>query len=177
MKTSDLQPPLGKPGGPCQVIRRVEEQAPPRLQPGLIRTLEHGDDLSNAEASKVYPLDREPGVGIFRQLQVTSHAQYRMDLRGVRVDDVRGAIGNFLNQVGLWQRSGSPAATRMMDQVASGEKVEWVDQKTRLKVVFNQSSPGVANLVTCFWKGQPDPGPPSGSCTLAERVAAKWLSR
>lgn len=180
MRHADLNPPLGKPGGPCQVVQRIDRQIQnPRLRDDLIDEVESGEDLSNAEASKVYGIDKEPGVGLIDAIVITAHGQYRMDLRGITVEDVRAAIGSFAKQMADWQKLGSPAYQRMLGLMQSGQKVEWLG-KNRLKVVFEVRD-SKAYLVTTFWKGMATPVPPKGGCPLpkraAERVVLRFLTR
>lgn len=166
-KTADLHPPLGKPGGPCQVIQRIEKNVhSPALKGDLVEDVNHGQDLTNQDASKVYPILREHGVGPIKQVQITSHGQYRMDLRGITVDDVRRAIGSFLQQMGEWKVKKNPAYERMGQMLERGEKLEWVDPKSSLKIVLAPSGGGTATLISTFWKGRPDPPPPQGACAL-----------
>lgn len=180
---ADLHPPLGKPGGPCQVIERIDKTVRnPGLKDNLIQDVNHGHDLSNQDASKVYPVTREHGVGPIKQVQITSHGQYRMDLRGITVDDVRRAIGSFLQQMGEWKAKKNPAYERMGQALERGDKLEWVDPKSKLKVVLAPIGGGTYTLISTFWKGVPDPPPPSGACvipgkssSLVERVAQRFL--
>jgi hypothetical protein len=51
-----------------------------------------------------------------------------------------------------------------------GEKLEWVDPKSRLKVVLAPTGGGAVTLVSTFWKGQPDPPPPQGACALPKHA-------
>ena len=113
-RQSDLHPPLGNPGGPCQVIERIERNIrSPRLKDDLVEDVNTGEDLSNQDTSKVYPILHEHGVGSIKQVEITSHGQYRMDLRGITVEDVRHAIGSLLQQMGEWRVKKNPAYERM----------------------------------------------------------------
>ena len=179
---SDLHPPLGNPGGPCQVIERIERNIrSPRLKDDLVEDVNTGEDLSNQAASKVYPILHEHGVGDIKQVEITSHGQYRMDLRGITVDDVRHAIGSLLQQMDEWRVKKSPAYERMSAALDRGDKIEWVNPKSALKIVLSPIGEGVVRLVSTFWKGVSDPPPPHGSCvlprhaSLAERVVARYL--
>ena len=179
MKTADLSPPLGKPGGPCQVVQRIDKTVKsPGLRTNLIDEVEHGQDLSNQDASKVYTVGREPGVGPIKQVQITSHGQYRMDLRSIRVDDVRACLADFLKQMEDWKRTGSRAYENMGKMLDDGQKIEWTDRKTRLKVVFQALGGGTVALISTFWKGVGDPAPPK-SCpgVKAATVVARFLGR
>ena len=176
MREADLNPPLGKPGGPCYVVQRIDKQVQnPKLRDDLIDEVESGEDLSNAEASKVYGLDKEPGVGLLESILITAHGQYRMDLRGITVDDVRFALGSFAKQMDDWQKLKSPAYQRMLDLMQRGEKIEWTG-KNRLKVIFEVAGT-TARLVTTYWKGAGDPPPPRTECPLPKRAAERVVAR
>jgi hypothetical protein len=169
---ADLHPPLGKPGGPCQVIDRIEKNVrSPGLKEDLVEDVNHGQDMSNQDASKVYPILAEHGVGPIKNVHITGHGQYRMDLRGITVDDVRRAIGSFLQQMGEWKVKKNPAYERMGEALSRGDKLEWVDPKSKLKVVIAPTGGGSVTLVSTFWKGRPDPAPPQGACVLPRQGA------
>lgn len=182
---ADLHPPLGDPGGPCQVIERIDKAIhSPGLKDDLIKDVNHGEDLANSDAAKIYPLTREHGVGPIKQVQITSHGQYRMDLRGITVEDVRRTIGTLLQQMGMWKQKKHPAYERMNSALERGEKIEWVNPKNSLKIVLAPTGGGSVNLISAFWQGKPDPPAPHGKCEvprhaadekLAERVATKFL--
>jgi len=172
MVTADLNPPLGKPGGPCQVVDRIVKRVrDERLQKGLVNEVQKGEDLSNAEASKVYPIEAEPGVGPIHKIVITSHGQYRMDLREITVDDVRGALASFVKQLENWRALKSPAYDTFMGRLEGKEHVEWVDPRSKLKVVFAQESPGTVRLITTFWRGQQSAPPPKGTCKIPGKAA------
>jgi hypothetical protein len=163
---ADLSPPLGKPGGPCQVVQRIDKSVRnPNLRQDLIQDVEKGEDLSNPDAAKVYVVGREPGVGPIKQVQITSHAQYRMDLRSIRVDDVRSCLADFLKQMEAWKAAQNKAFENMGSMLEDGHKIEWVDRKSKLKIVFQSIGNGTVTLISTFWKGVPDPTPPK-SCKI-----------
>jgi hypothetical protein len=97
-RQADLSPPLGFPGGPCHTIERIQDEVRnPVLREELIDELERGRDLSNADATKIWqPLKEslKPNK-IWDSLVITAHAQYRMDLRGVTVGDVKVSLTNL----------------------------------------------------------------------------------
>lgn len=165
-KRADLMPPLGYPGGRCFVVKRiVDEIENQRLEDRLVSLVEDGVSLSNPEAAKVYELETERGVWKFKRMLLTAHAQYRMDLRGVTVPEIRLAIGNFfrtynnaksrkrdslsLSQVRSWE----------MDMMRR-EPIRWTDPKIGLTVVFiADASRKQLEVVTVFWKEGGDPPP------------------
>ena len=160
-KTADLSPPLGFPGGPCQVIERIDEEIhDPGLRDRLVDQVEDGTSLSNSNAAKVYELEAEPGVprSKFKKILITPHAQYRMDQRGITVGDLRVALMGFAKAWNDARSTQSVQARMWEDDMAWGEKIEWVDPRIGLQIVFTASK-GTVRLVTAFWKGQSDPRP------------------
>lgn len=165
-KTADLNPPLGDPGGPCHVVKRIVDRVKnPAQKAELIEDVENGESLSNPDASKVYKIETEQGAGLIGKILITAHGQYRMDLRGVTVDDVRAALASFSRQLLLWQQQGSKAFTYHAKLLEGREPVTWVDPRSRLEVVFQMVSDDTVKLVTTYWKGRRDPGPP-GNCSI-----------
>jgi len=159
-RAADLSPSLGWPGGPCQVVERIEDEVrSPRLKHDLAEKVEHGRKLTNPEARKVYDLEREKGGGIFKQMQITPHAQYRMDQRGITVGDLRVALRNFSKKLNDWKSQKSWQWNDFQRATNYGEPVEWVDKTIGdLQVVFVNDR-GVARIVSTFWKGMKDPRP------------------
>jgi hypothetical protein len=83
-----------------------------------------------------------------------------MDLRSIKVDDVRACLADLLEQLDAWEAVDNPAAARFSKMIEEKQKIEWVDRRTRLKVVFQPLGGGTVALVSTFWKGVPDPPPP-----------------
>ena len=176
MRQADLNPPLGKPGGPCQVVQRIDRSVrEPGLKEEMIEDVESGADLSNSDASKIYRLDTERGTGPIREIVITAHGQYRMDLRSITVDDVRAALGDLVRQLDAWKAKRDSNYDRMLRDVSQGKKIEWVG-KNSLKVVIELRG-HTAYLITTFWKGRPEASPPRGlDCrTASERVVKRFL--
>lgn len=164
LRQSDLEPPLGYPGGPCQVVDRIEKEVhSPALRDNLEYTVEHGDKIQNPDAAKIYNLEKERGVGRIERIVISPHAQYRMDLRSITVPAVRAAIKSFLKALADWKAQKHPMHSRVMDDWAHGTNFEWVDPKLGLSVVVRPNGPSSLFLVTTYWKGESDPRPP-GAC-------------
>ena len=152
-KTADLSPPLGLNGGPCKVVDRINRAIRnPALREKLTDDAETGD-LSNPDARKVYPLTTESGSG-FKSFTILPHAQFRMDYRSVTVKDVEAALNSFI----VYAQGLQKVNPDQYEALLSQEKIEWVDPKTRLKVVFATDA-GRIEIVTVFWKGRQDPPP------------------
>jgi hypothetical protein len=167
-KGADLHPPLGVPGGPCQVIDRIRGEVPnPRLRESLVDEVEIGDSLSNPEAARVYALDAEPmppGASRYKRFLIGPHTQYRMDLRQVTVPDVQVALKSFFHAYQVGKSQKSPLARRWEEDFARGEPLSWTDPKSGLLVVFAILNQDV-KLITTYWEGDPDPRPPGdGGC-------------
>ena len=181
-KMADLSPPLGFPGGPCHLINRIEEEVNnPRLRDLLVDQVEGGYALSNSQASKVYELEAERGPGgKFKQILITSHAQYRMDQRGITVTELRLALTAFQKAWNDGKSRKDPIVRSWESDMSYGEPIRWTDPKLHLTLVFTVAG-GVVNLVTTFWEGQPDPRPVNEmSCRVAARHLEagqkEWLS-
>lgn len=176
---ADLSPPLGDPGGPCQVMKRINDKVQnPQVRDEMVDDVSHGKDLSNQDASKIYPIDREPNAFIAKNLQISAHAQYRMDLRSVTVKDVQSTLKSYVAMMQKLKSMQHPGFERMQKELASG-KVEFVDPKTNLMVVFAVNGRESVTLISTFWKGKNDPKPmPPSSCKLAngatELVEDPW---
>jgi hypothetical protein len=157
------------------VVQRIlNEVQNPGVRKNLIDEVEEGGDLDNAEAGMVYPLDRERG-SFFREFYLPAHAQYRMDLRSITVADVTRALNSFATQAQQWKAARDPRYETVLRQ----PRIEWLDPKTNLFVVFAQGRNGQPNLITTFWKGVPDPVP-TEHCHLdkrARRVAERYVRR
>ena len=155
---ADLNPPLGRPGGPCQVVRRIDQTIRPPLKNTLTDKVEEGADLSNAEAGRVYDLEAEKTRGLVSRLFISPHAQYRMDLRGVTVKDLREALLEAGQHYHAARKHGVPSPLGGLFQ---GRSVQFVSSKGLLLVLAPKGED--AKLITTYWKGRPDPSPP-GSC-------------
>lgn len=169
---ADLNPPLGYPGGPCHVMQRIRDEVRnPKLQEKLVDSVEDGDKLSNPEAAAIYDLEVDRGAGRFKKLRITPHAQYRMDQRGIIVNELRIALKSFQK---AWNDDKSRQGYRWRnweEDMARGQPIRWEDPQIKLAVVFTANR-DVATLVTAYWEGQPDPRPEDeDSCSV--RVGLK----
>lgn len=169
-RRADLNPPLGVPGGPCQVMRRIEDRVRnPKLREELIEDVESGVDLDNQEASKVYSLEGEQGVNgtPFKSLVLTAHMQFRMDQRAVSVADVKTALLKFHEAYGKEKSTNSFKWREWEQSFDKNQPVRW-DSPTGLTVVFTVRTVGTdpkgrklrqATLVTAYWTSKPTPRP------------------
>ena len=158
-RQSDLTPPLGKPGGPEHIEDRIKKRVTdPHLEQRLVDEVEHGVDLSNDEAAKVYPMGTEPGVGPIRQFLLGPHSEYRMDLRSITVDQVREALKTFIKEYQDGKSRKSWESEQWTKALKSGEKIEY-EAPNHLFVVFTAPRPDQVKIVTTYWKGRPDPKP------------------
>ena len=99
-KWPDLDPPLGYPGGPCHVIfRAVGSRLRPTSAQAIVENVSEGKDLSKSQEQALYDdkFDKTPTSTSFKTVALSPHAQYRMDLRGVTMPQVRSAV-NALHQ-------------------------------------------------------------------------------
>jgi len=164
-RQADLMPPLGYPGGICHVTERIHtEVRNPKLREELVEDVEMGRKMTNQDANKVYGLEREKGIGRFKQLLITPHAQYRMDQRGIIVNEIRLALKSFEK---AWldgkSRQDYQAKSWEMDMMRR-DPIMWVDPRLKLTIVFVVEGKNQVRLVTTYWEGQPDPKPGAKSC-------------
>ena len=181
-KVADAFPPLGYPGGPCHTMQRIHDNVKnPKLVDNLVDKLEEGKDLSNQEASKVYggPEFEKGPHKMIESIVITSHAQYRMDQRGITVTEVRLALAGFVKAFYDGKSRKSPEFKQWSEDMAWGEPIKWIAKvPSGLTVVF-QLKNKAANIVTVYWKNDQDPRPLSEeACGFpsAGRVAAMFVS-
>lgn len=177
-READLEPPLGYPGGPCHVVRRIDDEVRnDRLKNKLVDMVEKNRKLTNPDAAKIYDLEAERGVGIAKKILIGPHAQYRMDLRQVMVPQVRATLKTFSKLLNDWKSQKSPKYEFYAKPLSQGQPVSFTEPKLRLTIVFVPVSKGTIKLITAYWEGEPDPKSPGAGCEiLPERVAARWIS-
>lgn len=160
LRRADLSPPLGFPGGPDYVVERIRHNV---RNPGLAEILadevEEGGDLDNPEAAKIYGLDSEkpPARTKFQKILLGPHAQYRMDLRGITVPEIRIALASF-NKAYLDSKSRNDVYYRKWSEAIEGFKaIAWKDPRIGLVLVFAiKPDFKVAKIVTVYWEGEED---------------------
>lgn len=171
-RRADLSPPLGLYGGPCLVVQRIEDEIrSDRLKHDLAEKVEKGQKLTNPEAAKVYSIEGEKGGGIFRQMRITPHAQYRMDQRGITVGDLQVALRNFSKKLNDWKSQRAVDYDHAARALSGRGTFEWIDKKLGdlVVVVGGGRGKGVVDIVTTYWKGLADPRPQT--CGLHPRHA------
>jgi len=167
-RRADLYPPLGVKGGPCKVVDRILSNVRNvRDQESLIRDVVNNRDLTNAQAAIIYPKpNRERGAYPFTPLHITSHAQYRMDLRGITVPDVQKTVERFRD---VAQEAKATGNTRVMDRFRSDPRFD--DSKGHRSVVLAPAE-GHLNVVTVYpYPFTPNPQMPPDGCGAARRAA------
>lgn len=167
MKTA-RSTPLGLPGGPCHIIRNIsEEPLPQRLKDELIEDVERGKDLSNTQADRLYKRLTLPSkIDLFSTIELTSHAQYRMDLRGVTVGEVQKALDEFERwfQARKSDARIKPQDLRLIEDIAYGKPVQFNAKRLGLTIVFVVQDKK-ARLVSTWWTGiENPPKPRPGEC-------------
>ena len=135
MFLADLSPGLGVSDSACDVLRRIDDKVTnPKQKEKFLGIVEEGYDLSNAEAYQIYRPISESGFGKsrFKEILITPHAQYRMDLRGIDVRELNSALYSFQK---LLQRDLSQKGWSKWEDSLEDFMVAFVDG-TKLKVVF-----------------------------------------
>ena len=175
-KQADLFPPLGWPGGVCHTVERIQEEVKnPRLETKLVEKLEGGGKLTNPEAAKIYDMEIEKGISkTFSHIKIGPHAQYRMDLRGVTVGDIKVGLRNFLKQMKDWRSQKAAEFDIYSEDLMRGVPVEWLDKKLGdLLIVFTGEGRGTIKVITTWWKGIRDPKAPYNGCKVPHRASAE----
>jgi hypothetical protein len=157
-RRADLSPPLGYPGGTCHVVDRIDD-ADPKGEERLIDKAEAGLDLYNSEAARVYKKHVERGAWKYDRLVLGPHAQYRMDLRGITVPEVRAALKRFFR---AWGDARSEGDSFWDEAVARNQPIDWIDKRQRLQVSFVLRGRNTIKVITVFRPG--DPAPPATDC-------------
>lgn len=170
-KTAKTPHALGLPGGPCHIIRDIEsEQLPEGVKQDLIEDVEKGKDLSNSAADMIYPPQRLPAdAKLFQKIFLTSHAQYRMNLRGVTLRELQGVFVEF----DRWYRARVQAPDKLtgvqrklMTDLAYGNAARFSGARSGITIVFAvDTKRREARLVSCWWTNSPKtPKPTPGQC-------------
>lgn len=177
---ADLNPQLGWPGGTCHLVNRINEEVRnPRMRDNLTNKALDGDKLTNPEAHKVYDVERERGtkVKFLSKFHITPHAQYRMDQRGITVNDLRVALKSFAKAYYDSKSKNGYEYRDWSEQMAYGREIRWVDERNgKLAVVFQANGKGDVVIITTYWEGLSDPSPKSQQqCEVfsPQRVAAR----
>lgn len=166
-KDADLSPPLGHPGGRCHVIERIEDNVHnPALRKDLVDQVETADEIDVQESSKIYVPDKEKGVEgtRFTSLVILPHAQYRMDLRGISVPEIRASIRSFWDQYSVSKSRGQ--AKSLEQDMMTHEPLNWSDKRLGVTLVFKVLDREV-RIITVYQTGVSDPRPvPEDSCKV-----------
>lgn len=166
----DLNPPLGRSDSPCDVLHRINDEVRnPKEKNNLVRLVENGKDLSNSQAHIVYDDLQEKGVGKlkFKNIDITAHAQYRMDFRGVSVQELRNALYEYQKKI---QIERAQRGWSRLEDYLENDTVSYVSSK-KLRVVFQPYLDGRGRnlldrvtgckVITVYYEGEPNPRPPS----------------
>lgn len=160
LKKADLVPPLGKPGGIEHTKDRIiKNVADPNLELKLIKKLEQGQNIPNSEAREVYTyVDcNKSGLNKIKQFCISSHAQYRMDQRGISVHNLKSF---FFNLEKYYERNEyNLRAKDLISAIDYGMQAEWTDPMTKnLTVAFEfDKDTGTAKIITAYYKNKRDP--------------------
>jgi hypothetical protein len=162
-RVSDLDPMLGYPGGICKVVKRVDD----KLNEGyiediLIDKVENAEDLDNLEASVVYPRIVEKPLEhnkLISEIELSSHAQYRMDLRGVTTGDIRIALRNFVKQYYNEKSQNSAQYLTWESAIRIGADINFIDRKLGNLFLAFKVKKGKAIIVTTYFDGEQNPRP------------------
>lgn len=158
-RRADLSPPLGYPGGPCHVMQRIDDALNGPLEDELIEKVEDAQDLTNTEANKIYKPEADRGATgtQFKKLVLTPHAQYRMDLRGITVPQIRMTLKGFHDHYSKEKSRGTFLFKQLESDLQFTREIKWVDKGTGITLVFVSMNLGgemAARIITCYRAGE-----------------------
>jgi uncharacterized protein YjbI with pentapeptide repeats len=151
-KVADLSPPLGDPGGLRHTERRIEKVVRNKgLERELKESLIEDGQLTNQEARIVYRFKDCNPVKETKKIKgfcVSSHGQFRMDQRGIKVKDVHNFFFNLERY--LERNKTNIRARSFLRSLESGDAVKWGDPYSKLTVVFVLEGDS-ARVVTAYF--------------------------
>lgn len=108
LRYADLTPSLGYPGGSCHFQERIRDDVKSeKVQDYLIEKHQREEKYTDPEEQAIYG-KRELDIGRagkhFQEVLIRPHAQRRMDLRGVRLNEVKDALREVGIQLGSERR-------------------------------------------------------------------------
>ena len=154
---------LGYPAGICQVVDRIDDNIKNEdLEKDLISKVEKAEDLDNQEALLVYPRILETPIEnnkLYNLIELSSHAQYRMDLRGVTVGDIKVALKHFVKK--FYNEKSQNTAQYIVWEKAIQRGTDMVFLDTRLGNLFLSFVilKGKVVIKTCYFKDENNPRP------------------
>lgn len=155
---------LGVPGGPCHIIRDLQESdLAPEIKEELIREVEQGSKLDNDDANLLYPQRTiRAEAELFKTIWLSSHAQYRMNLRGITVNEIQNCFDEFNRWYNARIRNKSQDEIktrhkRMMEDLAKGDTTLF-STRSGVTIVFAiDPRREQVRLVSCWWTSDPNP--------------------
>jgi len=193
LKQADLNPALGHPGGSCYLQRRVRETVRnQKVQDYLVRQYQNGQKWKRNEEEAVYKDDYSIGKAgaSFPDILLRSHAQHRMDLRGVTVKDIKKAFYDWNEEMAdarVRGRGETLFQRRLQDSMRTPGGT-WFDAKNGLRLSLRLLRIGEVRkgkrqiptfkvrVETAVWPGLRTPDPiPEDECSHAAGLPeAEW---
>lgn len=102
LRYADLNPALGDPGGSCYLQKRIRDRVRgDKVQDYLIDKHQNEQKFTEAEENAIYPMDLDVGKAgsVFYKILLRTHAMHRMDLRSVKLEDIKQALVGIGNAV------------------------------------------------------------------------------
>lgn len=168
---ADLTPALGYEDN-VLTTRIRQEVKNPKTQADLLTKVQMGRDLDQGDERVLYrkPHNEKGPNDTVKSIVISTHAQYRMDLRGIVVPELRLTLRHFISQMKIWENKKDPRFLEFAQELKAGRKVRWEDGDlansggSPLFTVFKNVRPGVLEIVTAYWRGDND-----GTVKMASR--------
>ena len=195
LKRADLNPSLGHPGGSCYLQRRVRETVRnQKVQNYLVDQYQNEQKWNRREEEAIYKDDYSIGKAgaSFPEILLRSHAQHRMDLRGVTVKDIKKAFYGW-NQDMADARSRGRGETLFQERLVGSMRRPggtWFDADNGLRLSLRLLRMGEVRkgkrqiptykvrVETALWPGEKTPDPiPEDECSHASGLPEPEWSR
>ena len=174
-----LSKELGTPGGPCHIIKNIEESdIPDRVKKELTQELYSGKDLDSQDAAYIYDYRTEKYKhDLFRTIELSIHAKYRMDLRSITLDNIQEAFGEFERWFNYRKKNKhkiTKSDANILQDMSEGTPVRFEANRVGLIIIFKVLSSSKVRLISTWWENKPDPRPPRGKqCSLIRSIVIR----
>lgn len=141
---------LGDPGGPCHIIRDIQEENLPRdVKQDLIREVQRGVSLRNDAALLLYERRRLPSfVRGFASLVLTAHFQYRMNIRGIKFNTLKDVLKDF----DAWLRDQDSREVRsLLSDLSQGHTAKFDSTRHGISLIVASDSSNKNLKLVSIW--------------------------
>lgn len=160
-------------------MQRIDDALNGPIENALIEKVEEAEDLTNAEANRIYKPEADRGATgtQFKKIVLTPHAQYRMDLRGITLSQIRWALKGFHDHYSREKSRGSFIFRQLESELQFTREIKWVDKASGITLVFVAMSVGGAmgaRIITCYRAGEDEDRIDRSECGIFQGWAGDY---